>query len=242
LYNEVSLRNPSRRLPSKAGQNSPYSASIEEIYSNSSSTMSTATPGQISNGTRPTAAITVAELYLLSTVIALQGKLTPTERSSLMAKRKEATARTLDSTPTEETAAPHAETTVLEPPATEPPLKQWRADPFAKKTVNLDGYKVQLQESRRSGAGWQMQIKFGDGSLADKPSDAVLEALAAHKIEVVTKEGTKEVNQFRWNDTDRAWGMKIDFDTPNISRQKAEQVFEEMVELVAQDRGIGRER
>jgi len=36
--------------------------------------------------------------------------------------------------------------------------------------------------------------------------------------------------------------MKIDFDKPATSRQKAEQVFADVVELVAQERGAGRAR
>ena len=83
-----------------------------------------------------------------------------------MAKRKQVAVEEAQFNPSQE-AAPQqaaAATAVLEPPRAEQPARQFRPDPFTLKTVNLEGYKVQLQESRNSDAGWQMQIKFGDGS------------------------------------------------------------------------------
>ena len=132
---------------------------------------------------------------------------------------------------------------VDEMPENEQPQRQWRVDPFPVKTVNLDGYKLQLQESRNSDAGWQMQIKFGAGSRDDMPSDAVREFIKSQRLAVTTRAGEeKQVQMFHWNDSDRAWGMRIDFNAPATSRQKAERVFKEVVELVAQERGAVRER
>jgi len=162
-----------------------------------------------------------------------------------MAKRKQVAAEAVEFTPTEQ-ATPQetaTATAVLKAPQAEQPQRQWRVDPFAVKTVNLEGYKVQLQESRKSDAGWQMQIKFGSGARDDMPSDTVLDFIKAQKRTVTTKAGEeKEVQMFHWNDMDRAWGAKIDFDAPATSRQKAEQVFKDVVRLVAEERGAGRER
>ena len=47
---------------------------------------------------------------------------------------------------------------------------------------------------------------------------------------------------FHWNQDDRAWGMRIDRDRPATARQKAEQAFEDVVKLVAQERGVGQQR
>jgi hypothetical protein len=168
-----------------------------------------------------------------------------------MAKRKSAAAEAVQPIPAD-MAAPTAPETAA-PPAEQPnpeqPTRQYRANPFRLKTINLsDGYKIELQESRpdrqsaRDKKNWEMQIKFGDGSLKDKPSDTVIDAITSHKITVETKSGPKEVNQFHWNNDDRAWGMEIAFDKPRESRQKAERVFADVVDLVARERGASRGR
>jgi hypothetical protein len=115
-------------------------------------------------------------------------------------------------------------------PAAERPARKFMADPYPSHTVDLEGYKLQLQENLQRG---QMQIKFGDGSLNDKPSDAIREFVKA-------PDGPDGV-KFHWKDEDRAWGMRIDQDAPRASRIKAEQVFKEVVKRVAEDKGIGRE-
>jgi len=162
-----------------------------------------------------------------------------------MAKRNQAAAEAVQITPTQE-AAPQA-LEIVQPPAEQPaaeqPQQQFRANPFPIRTTNLDGYKVVLQERRPDKQSWQMQIKFGEGSKDDMPSDAVRDLIKSHRLQVETKEGEKkEVQLFHWNDDDRAWGMRIDFKAPATSRQKAEEVYKEVVNLVAQERGVGRER
>jgi hypothetical protein len=117
-----------------------------------------------------------------------------------------------------------------EPSSTEQPTRKFMADPFPIKTVNLEGYKLQLQENRQSRT---MQIKFGDGSLKDKPSDAIREFVKAPD----GPEGIK----FHWKDEDRAWGTRIDPEAPATSRQKAEQVFKEVVKRVAEEKGVVRQ-
>jgi hypothetical protein len=156
-----------------------------------------------------------------------------------MARRKQAAAEAVQMTPTEELEPQTTETGQADP---DPPARQYRPNPFPTRSANLDGYKIQLQESRSEGQPWQMQIKFGDGGLDNRPSDAVIDFIKSHKVTVETQEGPKEVNQFRWNDQDRAWAMRIDFNAPATSRQKAERAFDAVVEMVAQERGVGRER
>jgi hypothetical protein len=140
--------------------------------------------------------------------------------------------------------------------AVERPARQWRANPFPIDTVNLEGYKVQLQESRpeKEPAGsevdaagpkrkqrWEMQIKFGSGTQEEMPSTEVREFIKSHKLDVTNREGeAKQVQLFKWNDKDRAWGMEIDYDNPRASRGKATEVFKDVVALVAQERGVGR--
>ena len=63
------------------------------------------------------------------------------------------------------------------------------------------------------------------------------------KLDVVTREGEeKQVQLFKWNDKDRAWGMEIDYDHPNASSEKAFEVFNESVTMVADEGGGGRAR
>jgi hypothetical protein len=149
-----------------------------------------------------------------------------------MATRKQVAATSMQTdvpqeyAPQEATAA----TAVMEPPRPEEPVQKFRADPFPLKTVNLDGYKLQLQENRQAR---QMQIKFGDGSLNDKPSDAVREFVKA-------PDGPDGV-KFHWKDEDRAWGTRIDPEAPATSRMKAEQVFKDVVKRVAEEKGVGRQ-
>ncbi|MGO9468053.1 MAG: hypothetical protein ACLQVF_28300 [Isosphaeraceae bacterium] len=180
-----------------------------------------------------------------------------------MARRKQGAAQSVESTPIEEATQPMAETAtaVLEPPKEEPPARQWRANPFPVKTVNLDGYKIQLQESRPvrdEGASqeadasgdkaperkhWEMQIKFGSGSKDDMPSGEVLDFIKSQRLNVTTKAGEeKQVQLFHWNKQDQAWGMEIAFNEPATSREKARRVFNEVVEMVAQERDVTRQR
>jgi hypothetical protein len=160
-----------------------------------------------------------------------------------MAKRKSAAVEAIE--PPAQEALPPAATSAL---PEEPPARQYRDNPYPIKTVNLsDGYKIRLQEYRpdkesHPNERWQMQIKFGGGGLEDRPSDAVIDFLKSHKIKVETREGPREINQFRWNDEHRAWGMAIDYDMPATSRRQAEKIFEQAVDLAAQERGVSRER
>ena len=174
-----------------------------------------------------------------------------------MARRKQVAATDQEFTTTGEAAQPAAQTAtaVLEAPPEETAIRKWRPNPFPVRTVNLGGYKLVLQESRpdrESRAGkekptadelWQMQIKFGSGSKDDMPSPEVLDFIKSQTKTVTTREGEEvDVQMFHWNRRDQAWGMTIDFGAPRTSRIAAEQVFADVVSMVAAERGVGQER
>jgi hypothetical protein len=173
-----------------------------------------------------------------------------------MARRKQVAVQQAESTRIEEVAPEAAETatTAMEAPREERPSRQWRENPSAIRIINLDGYKIKLQESRpdkemrKDKANptfdelWQMQIKFGSGGKEDMPPEQVLDYLRSLTKTVTTKEGEeKDVRLFRWNARDEAWGMAIEYEAARASRIRAEQVFDEVVAMVAKQRGAGRQ-
>jgi hypothetical protein len=135
-------------------------------------------------------------------------------------------------------APPESPKAVSEQPRADQPNRALLADPFPFKTTNVGGGKLHLQHSRQAG---EMQIRFGDGSRQEMPSDATREFIKSHKIKVETKDGEKEVQVFHWNDHDRAWGMRIDRENPETSKQTARKVFDEVVKFVANERGVAPE-
>jgi hypothetical protein len=165
-----------------------------------------------------------------------------------MARRsKQAAAEAIQLNPTEQAPPRAAEISpdAAEPPKVEEPPRQFLADPFPFKTVNAGGTRVHFQHSRQAG---EFQIRFGDGSKDDMPSDAVRDFIKSHKVEVETKDGEKkEVQLFHWNEHDRAWGMRIRVDPAATeeerisaredARQTAKKVFDDVVQFVAQERG-----
>jgi hypothetical protein len=88
-------------------------------------------------------------------------------------------------------------------------------DPFSIATDNVAG--VQLFESKRDR---QMAIKFDD-----KPSQAVIDKL-------------KEAN-FRWNPTDRLWAHPVESESAMSTRIEAERVYQDLRNLIRQEKGIG---
>jgi hypothetical protein len=75
------------------------------------------------------------------------------------------------------------------------------------------------------------------------PSQTVLEFIKSQTKTITTREGEeKEVQLFHWNKRDQAWGMGIDFSAPRTSRIRAEQVFDDVVSMVAGERGVTRQR
>lgn len=172
-----------------------------------------------------------------------------------MARRK-ALAEAIQTTPTDEPDMQEAATAtaVAQPPQDEPAPRQWRPNPFPVNTKNIDGYKVQLQESRPDKESrvdqdkptrderWQMQIKFGSGDKQDEPSAAVLDFIKSHTKTVTTREGQEtQVQLFHWNKRDQAWGMEIEFGNGAVAREKAREVFDGVVERIREERGAGRE-
>jgi hypothetical protein len=113
----------------------------------------------------------------------------------------------------------------------EEPRMRLLADPFSLKTVNLGDYMVHLQFSRQAN---ETQIRFGDGSKQDMPSDAVRDLIKSHKVEAVNGTDLRPVPLER---NDRAWGMRIQRESPATSRQKAVEVSADVVKLVTEERG-----
>jgi len=100
--------------------------------------------------------------------------------------------------------------------------KKWvtAADPFGIATDNLAG--VRLFESKRDR---QMAIKFGEGRLEDKPNQAVIDTL-------------KEAG-FRWNPADKIWALPVRPDSAMTTRIEAERLYQEVRQMVRQEKGIG---
>jgi hypothetical protein len=153
-----------------------------------------------------------------------------------MARRTNAAKKTDEAAPLDSPATPpptEAPVTAQEQPAAEQPERKLLPDPFQLLTKNVGGVQMHFQHSRQAG---EFQIRFGDGSEKDKPSDEVRAFIKSHKIEVETRAGEKkEVQLFHWNKGDAAWGMRIDGDDPETSRQTAKRVYDETVKLVAQE-------
>jgi hypothetical protein len=164
-----------------------------------------------------------------------------------MAKRKQVAAQSTQPEIIEEVAPVESATAkaTLEPPRAELPPRPPLADPFPFKTVNAGGSKIHFQHSRQAG---EFQIRFGDGGKNEMPSDAVRDFIKSHKIDVVNKAGEPmQVQLFHWNDHDRAWGTRIRIDPAATDeervnareavRQTAKKVFDDVVKLVAEERG-----
>jgi hypothetical protein len=92
-------------------------------------------------------------------------------------------------------------------------------DPFGIATDHLAG--VRLFESRQDR---QMAIKFGDGSSEAKPSQAVINRM-------------KEAG-YRWNPGDRVWTHPVRPDSALSTRIEAEQLYQEVRQMIRQEKGI----
>lgn len=121
------------------------------------------------------------------------------------------------------------------------------------KTVDLDGYKITLQqkpkrfdEKAQKMYPRQMQIKFGDGSLQAKPSDDVIDAIKSYKVSIDTPEGPKERQMFHFDGEERAWGISLSYkdndEASKAARVQAEKVYDQVVKMVAQEIGAGQTR
>jgi hypothetical protein len=92
-------------------------------------------------------------------------------------------------------------------------------DPFQIATDNLAG--VRLFESKQDR---QMAIKFGEGGPEDKPSQAVIDRM-------------KEAG-YRWNPADRIWAHPVDSDSAMSTRIAAERLYQEVRQMIRQEKGI----
>ena len=93
------------------------------------------------------------------------------------------------------------------------------ADPFGIAKDNLAG--VRLFESKEDR---QMAIKFGEGRPEDKPSQAVIDTM-------------KEAG-YRWNPADRIWTFPVRADSAMSTRIEAEQLYQEIRQMIRQEKGI----
>ncbi|HXE54443.1 MAG TPA: hypothetical protein VN541_15590 [Tepidisphaeraceae bacterium] len=139
-----------------------------------------------------------------------------------------------DSQPeTATTTAELPETAVAEPPIaeTKPEDKSFaervgqRAvasapDPFRIAADYIAG--VRLFESKQDR---QMALKFGQGGSEDKPSQAVIDKL-------------KEAG-YRWNPSDRIWAHPVRGESAMSTRIEAEKLYQEVRQMIRQDKGIG---
>jgi hypothetical protein len=93
------------------------------------------------------------------------------------------------------------------------------ADPFGIATDNVAG--VRLFESRQDR---QVAIKFGDGSAEQKPSQAVIDRM-------------KEAG-YRWNPRDRIWAHPVQGASAMSTRIEAEKLYQEVRQMIREDKGI----
>ncbi len=123
-------------------------------------------------------------------------------------------------------------TAVTDPPAAEPDAdkpgfaervgqkqRPSAPDPFLIATDVAAG--VRLFESKQDK---QMAIKFGDGGLEAKPSEAVLD--------VLRNAG------YRWKNRDRIWAYPVQGDSAMRTRIEAERLFQEIRQMIREEKGI----
>jgi hypothetical protein len=93
-------------------------------------------------------------------------------------------------------------------------------DPFE---IAVDAVaRVRLFESKRDR---QMALKFGEGRVEDKPSQAVIDKL-------------KEAG-FRWNRVDKIWARPVGSDSAMSDRIEAERLYQDVRGMIRQELGIG---
>jgi hypothetical protein len=99
--------------------------------------------------------------------------------------------------------------------------KNWvpTPDPFGIAIDSVAG--VRLFESKQDR---QMAIKFGEGRLEDKPSQAVIDKM-------------KEAG-FRWNPADRIWAHPVRAESAMGTRIDAEKLYQEVRQMIRQEKGI----
>jgi len=127
--------------------------------------------------------------------------------------------------------SPETTTAVAEPPASEESGGQGFADKFGKKkwTPAPDPFglavdnlaAVRLFESKQDR---QMALKFGNGYIEDKPSQAVIDRL-------------KEAG-YRWNPSDRIWAHPVQPESAMSTRIEAKRLYEDVCQMIRQEKGF----
>jgi hypothetical protein len=103
--------------------------------------------------------------------------------------------------------------------------KKWTPapDPFGIAVDNVAD--VRLFESKQDR---QMAIKFGEGRFEDKPSQAVIDTL-------------KEAG-YRWNPLNKIWAHPVRFESAMSTRIDAKRLYDDVCQLIRQEKGIGTEQ
>ena len=92
-------------------------------------------------------------------------------------------------------------------------------DPFAIAVDNVAG--VRLFESKQDR---QMAIKFGEGRIEDKPSQAVIDRM-------------KEAG-YRWNPADRIWAFPVLTESAMSTRIEAKRLYDDVCQMIRQEKSI----
>jgi len=99
--------------------------------------------------------------------------------------------------------------------------KKWTPapDPFGLAVDNLA--EVRLFESKQDR---QMALKFGNGYIEDKPSQAVIDRL-------------KDAG-YRWDPSDRIWAHPVQPESAMSTRIDAKRLYEDVCQMIRQEKGI----
>ena len=99
--------------------------------------------------------------------------------------------------------------------------KKWTPapDPFGLAVDNVAG--VRLFESKQDR---QMAMKFGNGHIEDKPSQAVIDRL--------------KVAGYRWNPSERIWAHPVRMESAMSTRVEAKRLYLEVCQMIRMEKGV----
>jgi hypothetical protein len=104
------------------------------------------------------------------------------------------------------------------------------------KRADFGAYSVRLIQDRKDN---EMQIRFGEGTRRDKPSDAVLDYVRSHLVpeQLKTQKEREEGKPVRWFNFSTEKGRWCAWmrNQPYTTRTKAEQVFDGAVSIISQE-------
>lgn len=160
-------------------------------------------------------------------------------------RKSDDTPSTENTNDTPDAPTPDAATAVAEPPASTPPEPVAAAEPPVAESGGRRSFAERVGQKQRSTipdpfgiagdylAGVrlfesrqdrQMAIKFGDGGPDSKPSQAVINKM-------------KEAG-YRWDPADRVWTHPVRPDSAMSTRIEAEQLYQEVRQMIRQEKGI----